>query len=93
MRNETNMKIAKKYQPFIREIWYEGEDGYWASLKECCICDDTESHYVHEDTQKRFLKSLQSIRIMGEKEYRNHFGLDLLDRYHDDLIDLVGGGK
>lgn len=88
MKNETNMKIAKKYQPFIHEIWYEGEDGYWANLLECCICGDTECHYVHEWTQKEFLTSLRSIRVMSEDEYINRFGVGLLEHYHRTLNEL-----
>ena len=86
MTNKTNMRIPKKYEKFISEVWYEGQDdGYWADLLECCICDDTESHYVHEWTQKDFLKSLQSIKVASVDEYISHFGEDNLDDYYADL--------
>lgn len=89
MKNSTNIKIPKKYQPYITEVWYEGqEDGYWADLLECCICDDTETHFVHEWTQKDFLKSLQSIRLLTEEQYINHFGDDDIEDFRKDLESL-----
>lgn len=85
MNNSTNIRILKKYEKYITEVWYEGDDGYWADLIECCICDDTECHYVHEDTVKEFLKSLQNIRVLNEKEYIYYFGNDLIDDYKRDI--------
>lgn len=86
MKNSTNIKIPKKYEKYILEVWYEGtEDGYWANLLECCICNDTDCHYVHEWTQKDFLKSLQSISVMDEKRYISVFGDDNLKDYYNDL--------
>lgn len=87
MKNSTNIKIPKKYQKYIREVWSEKDtgDGYWADLLECCICWDTECHYVHEWSVKDFLKSLQSIDVMDEKTYTDHFGTDWLEGYYEDL--------
>lgn len=87
MNNSTNIRIAKKYHNVIEEVWSEQStgDGYWASLKECCLCEDTGCHFVHEWTVKDFLKSLQSITIMSQDEYNNIFGNDNLDVYMQDL--------
>ena len=89
MKNSTKIKIPKKYEKFIEEVWYEGrDDGYWVELLECCVCDDNECHYIHEYTQKDILKSLQSIRVMDEKEYLHMFGDDELNVYYEDLKKL-----
>lgn len=90
MTNTTKMRIPKKYEPFINEVWYEGEDGYWGDLIECCICDATECHYIHEDTQKDFLKSVRlSIRVIdNEDEYVARFGVTDLEHYRRELNEL-----
>lgn len=88
MKNLTNIKIPKKYQPYITEVWYERDDGYWADLIECCICRDTDCHFVHEDTVKEFLRSLQSIEVMSEDRYINHFGPDNLEDYRKSIESL-----
>jgi hypothetical protein len=87
MVNTTNIRIPKKYEKYIDEVWSEQEngDGYWANLIECCICEDTDCHYVHEWTVKDFLKSLQSISVMDEETYISHFGTDCIESYHNDL--------
>lgn len=90
MKNNTNIRIPKKYENVITEVWYEGrEDGYWASLKECCLCEDTECHWVHEWTVKDFLKSLKSIRIMTIGEQIDRFSDDRLDEYREDLSTIT----
>ena len=90
MNNKTKIKIPKKYEKYIIEVWYEGEDdGYWANLYECCLCEDTDSHLVHEWTQKDFLRSLRSIRIMEEKEYISLFSDDNIESYYEDLKRFV----
>ena len=91
MKNTTKVRVPKKYENVIEEVWYEGrEDGYWASLKECCICWDTECHFVHEWNVKDFLQSLKSIEIMSEEEkYVYLFGDMDLDNYKTDLATLT----
>lgn len=90
MKNSTNIRIPKKYENVIVDVWYEGrEDGYWADIKECCICDDTECHWVHEWTVKDFLKSLQSIRIISEEEQIDRFGDRLLKYFREDLATMT----
>lgn len=78
MINSTNIRIPKKYEKYISEVWSETStgDGYWADLIECCLCEDTESHYVHEWTVKDFLKSLQSISVMSIDRYHNLYDDD-----------------
>jgi hypothetical protein len=87
MKNSTNIKIPKKYQKYIIEVWSEQDtgDGYWADLIECCMCWDTECHFVHEWTVKDFLKSLQNIDVIDEDVYISHFGTDCIESYHKDL--------
>lgn len=83
MINKTNIKIPKKYQAFIEEVWKDS-DGYWANLTEASLCADTESHFVHEDTVKSFLLSLRNIYIMEEKEYIDRFGTSEIEEYKKD---------
>lgn len=62
MINNTNIKIPKKYNEMIEEIYYEGkEDGYWCVLKEGFISTDSECGTIHEWTVKDLLASLKSI--------------------------------
>ena len=89
MKNSTNIRIPKKYENVVYEVWSEGEDGYWANLLECCICDDTECHWVHEWTVKDFLKSLQNILIISEKRQASMFGNDTIEEYRKDLALLT----
>lgn len=90
MVNETNIRIPKKYEKYINEVWSEqgSGDGYWADLIECCMCTDTETHYVHEWTVKDFLRSVHNIIIMNEKQYINHFGDDNIEDYYESLKQL-----
>ena len=89
MTNKTNIRIPKKYENVIYEVWYEGEDGYWASLKECCISDTTECHWVHEDTVKEFLSALKDIVIISAEHQASVFGVDTLDEYIEDVSTLT----
>ena len=95
MKNETNIRIPKKYEKYIIEVWSEQGtgDGYWANLIECCMCWDTECHYVHEWTVKDFLKSLQSIDVIDEDVYTSHFGTDWIEEYHRSLKELNEKGR
>lgn len=95
MKNTTNIRIPKKYEKYITEVWSEQDtgDGYWAGLIECCMCWDTECHFVHEWTVKDFLKSLQNIDVIDEDVYTSHFGTDLLEQYHESLKELNEKGR
>lgn len=89
MKNSTNIRIPKKYENVITKVWSEGEDGYWADLKDCCICDCTECHWVHEDTVKEFLSALKDIEIISAKHQASVFGVDTLEDYIKDLATLT----
>lgn len=89
MKNSTTIKIPKKYEKYIVEVWYEGtDDGYWAELIDCCMCEDTDCRYVHEWTQKDFLRSLQSIKVMSETEYKSITGGEDMKYYYESLKTL-----
>lgn len=92
MENNTNINIPKKHQIYIDLVWKDS-DGYWAQLTEASICDDTESHFVHEDTVKNFLSSLRNIHIMNEKTYVSLFGKSQFDEYKKDYDRLIQLGK
>jgi len=95
MENSTNIRIPKKYEKYIKEVWSEQGtgDGYWADLIECCMCWDTECHFVHEWTVKDFLKSLQSISVIDEETYISHYGTDWIEDYHKSLALLNEKGR
>ena len=62
MKNSTNIKIPKKYENMIEEVFYEGkENGYWIYLKDGYIHEEMECGTIHEYTQKDLLNTLRGI--------------------------------
>lgn len=68
MKNSTTIKVPKKYQHMIGEIWTE-DDGwsdwgpsYWVSIAEGFYSPDMECHTLHESTQKEILSLIRRIR-------------------------------
>jgi len=70
MKNSTNIKIAKKYEPMVKEIYHDS-DGYWVYTAEgyyaagmgCC----DECHTIHEDTVKELLWQIRQIKKLREE--------------------------
>ena len=61
MKNSTNIKIAKKHQNKIDEIFKEYE-GYWVYLKEGYIFESMECGAQCFETQKELLEGLKDIK-------------------------------
>jgi len=63
MKNSTNIKIAKKYEDMIREIYCD-EDGYWVCLNKGYYAAgvDFECHTIHEDEQKEVIRQIRLIK-------------------------------
>lgn len=60
MKNSTTIKIPKKYQAMISEV-YKDSDGYWAYSEDGFMFTDTECHTAHEDTHKDLLRVIRSL--------------------------------
>ena len=59
------MKLINKIKadPRVESVDYEGEDGWWVYLKNGFICEDSETHAVHEWTLKDLRRSFGSVRV------------------------------
>ncbi len=76
MKNETNIKVPKKYQPMIEEIYREcdgGEWSYWAVSAKGWEFGRMQCHTAHEDTQAIMLDVIRSLRPCDCKECKEHF--------------------
>jgi len=58
MKNITSIKIPKKYQERVQELYYDS-DGYWLHLNKGWHWDDYGLHTIHEDTKSRVLMCLR----------------------------------
>lgn len=67
MKNQTSIKIPKKYQVAIDEIIKDADGDYWVYLNDGYKSSDTMTYTIHEYTQKDVLKALQTI-IKVEEE-------------------------
>ena len=89
MINYTNIKIPKKYEPFIHDVDY-WEKEFILNLRECCDIDGG-SHLYFYNTQDELLNDLSSIWIIpSEKEYVYLFGESLLKNYREDYKRING---
>lgn len=73
MKNSTNVKIARKYEHMIDEV-FEDSDGYWAYTKKGYEFADTECHTAHGYTQKEFLQDIRSLRACDCEECKQPAG-------------------
>jgi len=64
MLNKTKIKIPKKYEKYIDEIYFYTEPNtYAAKLKNgYCNLNGGGLHYMGIDTQKQFLEELKNIK-------------------------------
>lgn len=60
MKNETNMKVPKKYHHMISEIYHDS-DGYWCYTADGFYSPYMDCHTIHEDTQKQLLEVIRGI--------------------------------
>ena len=62
MKNTTSVRMPKKYQGMIAEI-YKDSEGYWAYSKSGHLFEGTGCHTAHEYSQSDLLAM---IRTLGE---------------------------
>lgn len=61
MKNNTKIKVAKKYQGMI-ELIEKDSDGYWAYAKDGFYFGGMGCHTAHEDTQKELLAMIRTLK-------------------------------
>jgi hypothetical protein len=71
MKNNTKMKVPKKYQHMIDCIDYEGEDGYWAYAKKGYRFWLSDGHIAHEKTQKDLLNTIRTLEVCNCEECKD----------------------
>ena len=58
MINKTSIKVPKKYEERVKELFHDS-DGYWLILNEEWCSDDYSLHIIHQDTQADVLMMLR----------------------------------
>jgi len=63
MKNETSIKVPKKYHKMIEEIYHDS-DGYWCHTEKGYYAAgmDNECHTIHEDTHAYVLAQIRQIK-------------------------------
>jgi hypothetical protein len=61
MDNTTNIKIPKKYQHMLLEL-YQDSDGYWCYSADGYYFPDMECHTAHEWTVKDLLNVIRTVK-------------------------------
>ena len=61
MKNSTNIRIPKKYEKMIREIYHD-EDDYWVELENGFIHGVDENSVIHEETSRGVLEEIKNIK-------------------------------
>lgn len=61
MKNNTTIKVPKKYQRMIDEI-DKDMDGYWVYTRKGYYSPDTGTHTIHEYTQHETLKMVRNLQ-------------------------------
>lgn len=70
MKNETNIKVPKKYAGKLDEIYLDC-DGYWAHTKKGYMVAGMGSHTAHESTQQELLGMIRTIKKCDCEECSN----------------------
>lgn len=77
MKNKTSIKVSKKQETMIAEIWRENDGGelsYWAATEDGYCFLDMEPgggcHTAHEDTQKAMKEVFKSLAVCDCEECR-----------------------
>lgn len=60
MKNYTGLKVAKKYEPMIEEI-YKDFDGVWAHAEAGYRFESSDTHTERQDTQKDLYKTFKTL--------------------------------
>lgn len=60
MKNNTSMKIPKKYHAMIDEI-VKDSDGIWVYTAKGFYSPEMSCHTIHEDTQAEVLRVIRGI--------------------------------
>lgn len=61
MKNNTKMRVAKKYAHMLDEIYQEKNNGLWAYSKKGYMFKSMLSHTAHEYNQKELYKIIQTL--------------------------------
>ncbi|CAM4303900.1 antirestriction protein ArdA [Jeotgalicoccus halotolerans] len=87
MKNFTGMKIAKKYEAGIEEI-YKDIDGVWAHAAAGYYFESMDTHTAHEDNQKDLYKVIQTLAPCDCEECENMKAADEAN----EIIDTINEG-
>ncbi|MCY0092186.1 MULTISPECIES: hypothetical protein [Bacillus amyloliquefaciens group] len=70
MKNTTSIKVPKKYQHMIEDIYPDsGGNGYWCHSKEGYGFEEWEgAEIIREDTQALLLQSIRTLRPHDDSE-------------------------
>ena len=82
MVNSTNLKISRRIEMLVKEIWYD--NGYHALTYECCGSGSSLSHHIYAKSINDFEAELDEIILFTTDEYVEFFGSDNLDIYFSD---------
>lgn len=69
MKNATSIKVPKKYQHMIEDIYPDSEGGgYWCHSKDGYGFGEWEgAEIAREDTQKQLLQTIRTLRPLNEE--------------------------
>lgn len=63
IKNNSTVKVPKKYQGMLAEIDYEGRDsGYWAYSKKGFMFEGMGCHTAQEYSQGELLKMIRTLK-------------------------------
>lgn len=64
MKNTTSIKVPKKYQHMVDDIYHDSEKGYWCHSENGYYFSEVDYgiHIIREDTQKLLLEMIRSLR-------------------------------
>lgn len=60
MKNYTGLKVAKKYEPMVEEI-YKDFDGVWAYAEAGYRFESSDTHSERQDTQKALYRTFKTL--------------------------------
>ena len=88
MKNYTGMKIAKKYEAGIEEI-YKDIDGVWAHAAAGYYFESMDTHTAHEDNQKDLYKVIQTLAPCECEECENMKAADEAEAAAEEAADFI----
>lgn len=60
MKNRTTIKVPKKYQHMLEEV-FQTPDGYWGHSKDGYFFQATEGHIAKGNTQAELLQDIRTL--------------------------------